>query len=95
MGIKTTYSCDRKGCDNVYEDSDNVRSIGVIVRDVKGNQGYFESTPTKLTAVWCKKCIIAAGLIVLARKPDKPAASIILEDIVVEIVENELDSSQG
>ncbi len=87
MSVVTTYTCDKCGTCAVSPEGYFDMSVGV--RTVGSS---YVGPVSKLTALWCRACVVAAGLTLPKPKETPPPAPTTLEDLVREIVEEGIDA---
>ncbi len=86
MSAVTTYTCDKCGTCAVSPEGYFEMSIGV-----KQARGGYTAPVSKLTALWCRACVVAAGLTPPKLGESAPPSRTTLEDLVREIVEEGID----
>ncbi len=88
MSVVTTYTCDKCGLGAISPEGYFDMSVGV--KQARG--GYGGPQADKLSALWCRTCVVAAGLTPPWPKETSPPAPATLEDLVREIVEEGIDA---
>ncbi len=91
--IVTTYTCDKCG----HEQNHDVQmwDIGITVREKPSkNYSQYANSP-KESALWCRKCTQSLGLLPQKKTdPPTPKPTPTFEDMIREIIQEEMDSSQ-
>lgn len=95
--IVTTYTCDK--CKHSQSDKEKpmqLWEIGIGISPMEKNR-YAYSRELSHKKLWCRDCVVKAGILP-PNKDEKEKASeppITLEDIIREIIQEELEASQG
>ena len=92
--IVTTYTCDK--CSHSQETYEQMWDIGIMVNHRANPTSYGRFNATAKQALWCRKCIIELGLLP-AKKGDEPTPepTPTFEDMIREIIQEEIESSQA
>ena len=86
--IVTNYTCDK--CTAVKTSPEGMYNVCVAVRKVTG--ATYNAT-MKPCALWCRVCVVAAGLDAPKDKEKAPAEPTTLEDLVRDIAQEEIDAA--
>lgn len=87
MSIVTTYTCDKCTIAATSPEEHFEVSIGV-----KREHGGYGTPQTKLIGLWCRACVVAAGLTPPKPKEVPPIEPTTLDDLVREIVEEGIEA---
>lgn len=85
MTVITTYVCDKCAYSEPKPSGYFEVSIGV-----KQSIGGYAAPQTKRTSLWCRSCVVKAGLTTPTMKERAPDPEPTIEDLVREIVQSEI-----
>lgn len=86
--IVTTWTCD--GCGKKQTNPDDMWEVSISLKQCR-HEGPYHSPRPGPKEVWCRVCVVKAGLVPPPKTvKDHPVAAT-LEDLVREIVHEELD----
>lgn len=91
MGIKTEYVCDN--CGHTQNTSEQMWEVGIACRhlDGVGAPGWERHAVKQKNALWCRECVLKAGILVQPRPIKYTESEPTLEDLIREIVRQEME----
>ncbi len=86
-----TWTCDRCGLSKTAHEG--MWDVGIALAKCNKTTTHTNVAP-KARAIWCRKCVVAMGLVIPADNEPVPAPYPTIEDMVRDIVTNAIEASQ-